>query len=156
MFVLFESSFDDFQDMCDSQTFWHYLVSFGYQAGVTEDGDPKRGPWIESPLLGGPPKSETLNARFSAIFVEAVRELWEYGNAARVPSGPGQNLPMARDNCWNLIAGDTAHETVHAPGGHDEDADHNEGGVLLEGVVDLEPYSPLTVKRFRTATSRSP
>jgi hypothetical protein len=84
VFVLFGSSFDDFQDMSDSQTLWYHLVSFGYQAGVTEDGDPKRGPWIESPLLGGTPKGGTLNARFSAIFVEAVSELWEYGNAARV------------------------------------------------------------------------
>jgi Concanavalin A-like lectin/glucanases superfamily/Calx-beta domain len=146
------SSFDDAADLSDSPTFWLHLASFGYQADAPQDGDPD----LESALLGGTPKGLIFDARFSAIYVEAVRDDWAGPNRTFIRPGPFQNIPKAVNNYWKKIAGTVAHETGHAPGGNGGDTDHAESGMMQDGNIDLESYSSPTISRFRKAQSWSP
>jgi hypothetical protein len=162
--TLYWSSFENFRDTSDSHMFWSHLVSFGYQAETFHDGEPDN----ESALLGGTPKGVVLNARFSAIYVEAIRELWQSENWPKVLPGISQNLPAAREIYWNVIAGCIAHETGHSPGGYSEDADHAEQGLMATGNIKAynqapghlqeipDPFGPSTIRRFRNAQSWSP
>jgi hypothetical protein len=147
--VLFGSSFDDNQDLSDSANFWLHLVSFGYQPSPEEDQDPDN----EPPLYGGTPKGQILNARFSVIYVESVREIWASENRLYVLPGPNQKLAEAQKSYWQLVAGDIAHETGHTPGGQDAEVDHSEGGQMMADFIHLEDYSAKTIRRFRHANN---
>jgi len=150
--VLFSGVFDSAKDVFDNQTFWAHTVTFGFQPEISKDGDPN----IEHNLgclLGVTPEtpgSATAHG-YSAIYKETIADY-----AIEYKGTPGQDTVQDQRACYNWLLGVCAHEIGHAPGKHGESNDHAEAKLMRAGAEPIsgaKSFSPLTLRRFRTATS---
>jgi hypothetical protein len=108
-------------------------------------------------------------ADYSVILIETIRDD-EFRR--KNPNTFNTDPQLVRMDLFLHIAGVTAHEIGHAPGGQSGGTDHLEKGILTEGYTTLgaqlgigpvnllgaagDPYitagfEPITVKRFRKA-----
>jgi hypothetical protein len=157
----FGGPFNSMRDLTDSDTFWTHTIVFGYQPGVSEDGDPG----VEDPVLGLTREYTVLiQPRVSAVYVETIRDSIAEPDRLGGTSGWTVGLP-ARDEgyrreYWSWIFGTAAHEIGHYSGPNDEDRDHDEGGLMKKGGDSLgttseNQFSPETIKRLRRVKSWS-
>jgi len=153
------SVFNEAKDLTDSDAFWAFTVTFGYQPatnilGSVQDGDPD----TEARLLGGTPKSRWLwsyaSKGFAAIFVETIRDyVFRDLRSAADKEKIKTNVLFQknfRNRMYNWLLGIIVHEIGHSPGGQTESGDHEESGIMKEEGDSIDGgFTPGTIKRFR-------
>ena len=131
---------------------------FGYQGGLSDDGDPN----TESLLLGETVKKTPISANgYSVVYLETIRDR-KFADVHSAAFANLNNIQTLRDQYLQMSYIVLAHEIGHAPGDHGEGADHAEGELMKSGPPDVTTiytgnvpalrFSPATVKRFRSAT----
>lgn len=124
------------KDLKDTPTFWCHLVVSGYQSIEKEDKDPD----TEIPELGS--TDPLAGDAVSVILLECIRDQ----TVKQVAGAAGLQLFQEE------IAGTTAHETAHPPGGKSAAQDHKEGELMGVGVNHIRfDFTDETIARFRGA-----
>jgi hypothetical protein len=165
----------------DSGPFWCFRVIFAHQFGVNDDADPfsevasttgapspTRGVCVKVwPILSNPNHA----FGYAYVFIEAIRDYAFTGSAL---TSYTTDKDATRARLWREIYGAVAHEIGHSPGRQHPDNDHSEPGLmsggggqvmgtrpdqlpplLYEDPISAKGFSPVTIRRFRTAKSWS-
>lgn len=140
-----ETVADDSEDLAnysDDKDFWNLLVTACFQASDSEDEDPG----AENAALEGEFIPEGDSPPHVVIFLEGVREDLNQNLNSRLPANieHGQNIFLPH------LSEVVAHEIGHAPENDDGIEDHDERGLMGDGIEGSE-FSGTSVKRFREA-----
>jgi hypothetical protein len=147
--LTFAGVFDDAKDLTDDPLFWAHTVTFGFQPLPAEDGDPNTDDFV----VGVTPEAPGTDTAFgySVVYKESIADF-----AIEYRAGASGDLARHQSACYEWLLGVCAHEIGHAPGAHSIAADHAEGRLMGEGggqILGPESFKPVTLRRFRTATS---
>ena len=132
---------------------------FGYQGGLSDDGDPN----TESLLLGETVKKTPISANgYSVVYLETIRDR-QFTKQSPIAFTLQGDRDRLRGEYLRTIYNVLAHELGHAPGDRFEFQDHAESDLMAPGPLD-DPqiygldnipklrFAPATIKRFRSAT----
>ncbi len=154
-----DNVFGSAKDIVDTNEFWAFTITFGYQPKSSLDHDPDTEDLMSGVGLKYPFLSYE-SAGYAAVYMESIRERNDTIGNLEYYTQINQQMTLDSESqrqalvikYYNVFYGVVAHEIGHSPGGQNPNDDHAEGGIMQDdaGPITLG-FKDVTIKRFRNA-----